>query len=158
MSEYMKLIDPGQRWIWTHPALPDVRFEYKALAGPTLTRDLARRYLDGCITRAWCVEIPGVGPVDEWSAEAGPAVEWSKVLPSDVANALFLAVAAVSRLTPDESRDSRSPSGLESTGKTTTAIDAGITAPDGSAHDGKTKQTKAGNGSAPKRPKQAGAR
>jgi hypothetical protein len=149
MGEYMKCVDPGQRWIWQHPKNPAVRFEYKALAGPTLTRDLGARYLNACITRAWHVSLPGVGNVDEWTIEAGPAVEWSKILPSTVANALFLSIAAVSQLTEDDERDSGSPSGPQPSQNSTTATDAG--APAGSAHDGRTPQKPAGPRSAPKR-------
>ena len=153
MSEYMKCIDPGQRWIWQHPENPAVRFEYKALAGPTLTRDLGARYLNGCITRAWHITLPGVGNVDEWTIETGPAVDWAKVLPSPVGNALFLAIATVSQLSEEEDRDSLPPSGQPSSQKTTTATPAG--APAGSVLGGKTPPKPAGNASA--RPK-AGAR
>ncbi len=156
MSEYMKCIDPGQRWIWQHPENPAVRFEYKALAGPTLTRDLGARYLNGCITRAWHVSLPGVGNVDEWTIEAGPTVDWAKVLPSPVGNALFLAIAAVSQLTEEEDRDSLPPSGQPSSQKTTTATPAG--APAGSVLDGKTPSKPVGNGSGTKPRPRAGAR
>lgn len=156
MSEqvFLKCIDPAARWTWIHPVHPSIRFEYKALAGPTISRDIAARYLNGCVTRAWCVDIPGTGPVEEWSIEAGPAVEWSKILPSDVSNALFLAIANVSSLSADDERDSRSPSGQQPSRIDTTATDAG--APAGSAHDGKTAPKPAGPRSAPKR--QAGSR
>jgi hypothetical protein len=134
---YLKLIDPAARWTWTHPADPDVRFIYRALSGPVLDRDLGRRYLDACIEEAFNVDIPGVGPVAHWTRETGPAVEWSKVLPSDVANALFLEVGRVSILTPEEERDSSSPSGQPSTPTRSNAADAhaGNT---GSVHDGRT--------------------
>ncbi len=149
MSEYMKCIDPAARWIWQHPRIAGCRFEYKALAGPTMTRELGARYLNNCITRAWGVDIPGIGPVDEWTSAAGPAVEWAAVLPAAVANALFLAIAAVSQLTEDEDRDSRLPSGHQPSQTSTTATDAG--APAGSAHDGMTTPRKAGGGSGKRR-------
>jgi hypothetical protein len=149
MGEYMKCINPETRWIWQHPRIKSCRFEYKALAGPTMTRELGARYLNACITRAWGVDIPGIGPTDEWSIEAGPAVEWAAVLPAAVANAIFLSIAAVSQLTEDDERDSGSPSGHQPSQNSTTATDAG--APAGSAHDGRTPQKPAGSGSAPKR-------
>jgi len=146
MTEYMRCIDPATRWTWQHPTIPGCRFEYRALAGPTMTRDLGARYLNNCITRAWGVDIPGIGPVDEWNVEKGPAVEWSAILPAAVANAVFLAIAAVSQLTEDDERDSRSPSGHQPSQSATTATDAGV--PAGSAHDGMTTPRKAGSGSA----------
>ena len=135
MGEFMKCIDPAKRWIWQHPEMPQVRFEYRALAGPTFTRDLGARYLNDCITRAWHVSIAGAD-YEEWSIETGPPVEWSKVLPADVANAVFLAIAAVSSLSTGEQRDSSSPSGPPSGAASTTAPDAGV--PAGSVHDGVT--------------------
>ena len=146
MGEYMKCINPETRWIWQHPRIKSCRFEYKALAGPTMTRELGARYLNACITRAWGVDIPGIGPTDEWSIEAGPAVEWAAVLPAAVANALFLSIAAVSQLTDDEDRDSRSPSGQPPSQNDTPAKD--VDGPAGSAHDGTTPPKKAGSGSA----------
>lgn len=144
MGEYMKCINPETRWIWQHPRIKSCRFEYKALAGPTMTRELGARYLNACITRAWGVDIPGIGPTDEWSIEAGPAVEWAAVLPAAVANALFLSIAAVSQLTDDEDRDSQPPSGQPPSQTSTTATDADELA--GSAHDGKTPQKRDGAG------------
>lgn len=154
MGEFLKCIDPERRWIWQHPEMPAVRFEYKALAGPTFTRDLGARYLNDCITRAWCVSVDGVD-YEEWNSETDSAVEWSRVLPTPVANALFLAVALVSSLDDGEQRDSPTPSGQPSLQETTTATDAG--GPAGSAHDGKTPARRAGNGSA-KAPKHSAGR
>lgn len=149
MSEYMKCIDPKQRWTWQHPEYPETSFEYKALAGPLLSRDIGARYLNACITRATNVDIPGIGPVSLWDAVTGPAVEWAAILPADVSNALFLAIAGVSQLSADESRDSRSPSGAAPSPTSTDATDAGGSS--GSVPDGRTTPQKAGSGSAPRR-------
>lgn len=142
--EYLKLIDPAARYTWEHPTVPGVRFVFRALAGPTLDRDIARRYLDACIVEAFRVDIPGVGPVEHWTLEAGPPVEWSRVLPADVANALFLAITRVSVLLPEDDLDSRSPSGQPMPETPTTAPAA--PARGGSVHDGRTTSRRAAGG------------
>lgn len=142
---YLKCIDPQARWVWQHPEMPDVRFEYRALSGPTLTRDIAARYLNDCITAAWHVSIGGVD-YDEWRIETGPPVDWARVLPSDVANAVFVAIAAVSSLSAGDERDSRLPSGPPNGMQHTTAHDAA--GPDGYAPGGETRQRQDGSASA----------
>ena len=153
-----KCIDPTQTWFWTQPDNPKVVFEYRALTGAQSTRKLAGDGVNRCIVSVTNMLVPKIGYFPKWEITKGPAINWDNILRPDVATTLWTRIMLVSRLAEDEKRDSRSPSGQESTGKTTTATDAEITAPDGSVHDGRTKQTKAGNGSAPKRPKQAGAR
>lgn len=143
---FLKCIDPKRRWIWQHPELPAVRFEYRALAGPTFTRDVAARYLNDCITAAWHVTIDGTD-YEEWRIESGPAVDWAHTLPSDVANAVFLAIAAVSSLSEGEDRDSRLPSGQPNGAANTTAPHAA--GPDGSVPGGETMPVQDG-GALPK--------
>ena len=112
----LKCLDPTQRWIWQHPEDPDVRFEYKALTGPTLglgsVEGVFRHYLDNCVTAAWNVNINGVDYA-EWRGT--PLVRWSEVLPADVANGLTLAILDHSRLSEAERGESSAPHGPQAT-------------------------------------------
>lgn len=110
----LKCLDPEKRWIWQHPEDVDVRFEYKALTGPTLglgnVEAIFQHYLDRCITAAWNVNVNGVDYA-EWRGT--PVVRWSAVLPPDVSNGLTMAILNVSRLNPAESGESSVPRGQQ---------------------------------------------
>jgi len=94
----IKLIDPNQREIWTHPEDEDFKVEYRAVAIPTMTGDLfvlGKKYLEAGITRVWNpdpVSKPSVGG-------------WCSILPSDVQTSVFVAVQALSTLTESEEQD-----------------------------------------------------
>lgn len=157
MSEHMKCIDPTTRWTWAPPAAPDTVFEYEAATGPVLMK-LAEFYLTR-VTRVTNIDIPGVGDFDEWvrpdplhpTAQDHPSVEWSKVLPVNLSNALVDKIVEVSNLNKRDRRDSRSPSGQQPSQTSTTAETQDASAPDGSVHGGKTPPKQDGSGSAPKR-------
>ena len=111
----LKCLDPEKRWIWTHPEDESIRFEYKALAGPTLgigttMEAIFQHYLDKCVTAAWGVSIGGVDYA-EWCGT--PPVRWSAVLPADIANVLTMKILEVSRLSEDERGESSAPHGSQ---------------------------------------------
>ena len=115
----LKLIDPDTRYTWVHPEDDTVVFTYKALAGAITSVNLGKAYLNNCITKVEGVILPGCDIPSVW--EGKPAIDWQETLPADVATAVFLAIAGVSNLSGDESKNSPSPLGSEDSVAPTTA-------------------------------------
>jgi hypothetical protein len=134
-----KRLDPGARFSWTCPTDPEIVIEYKALAGPTIERNVPAYILRRCITA-----VNGYG--EPWRADTDAPVEWAEVLHTDVANAVYLAIWAVSHVEEDERRDSLSPHGSPSQdGITPAPIAVGNGSADGSVSCGMTTPTPDGN-------------
>jgi len=102
-----KRLDPKARFTWVCPDDPEIVITYRALAGPTIERNVPAYILRHCIT-----SVTGYGA--PWNIETDEPVEWAEVLHTDVANAVYLAIWAVSHVDEAERRDSLSPHGSPS--------------------------------------------
>ena len=121
----VKLIDPDAKpEVWIHPEDPGFVVEYKAVCEPALTTDeykYAKRKIDKGV-----VSVTNGG-----KAVIEPKTGWSSTIPPAIQTVLFIEISRISNLSPEEKQDLPSQPGSASTGKNTTAKDAG--GKDGSA-------------------------
>lgn len=93
----VKLIDPEQREVWTHPEDPDFTVTIRPVAIPTMTVDLfilGEKYIESGV-----VSVSNPEPV------AKPVGGWCSILPGDIQTALFVEIQGLSKLSESEEQD-----------------------------------------------------